>query len=344
MKLNNTNNFKKININKNPKNIDGFWDDCIKEEPLLSNISFKKPSIKPKYNNNITNSQNNKNKNINYRNKIYDQHKSGIINNCYKKLRQKIPNFEKEEKNNITKKLKIKNSLKRSLLLYSYGLEVLKANKANVSQNKIHKEQEELKLCTWKPKLNKCTKMTKSKVFENKINYEYKSNKNFEQNVENEKIDNECTFWPNVNKNPNLNLKKIFNRSKSMLLYTDRENSSFILRYKKARDEYMIKRIIKLSEKDDSYNSSFKELTSRAIDKPYKNYLNVNTSRQIYNNGLNENKNNSGRIFNLSASNNSILSNYNSNNIIIPKINKSKSKKYYVGLLKKQLRLIDLEI
>ena len=129
-----------------------------------------------------------------------------------------------------------------------------------------------------------------------------------------------------------------------MLLYTDRENSSFILRYKNARDEYMIKRIIQLSEKDESYKSSFKELTSRAFDKPYKNYLNVNTSRQINNNGLNENKNNSGRIFNLSASNNSILSNYNSNNIIIPKINKSKSKKYYARLLKQQLRLIDLEI
>ena len=342
MKLNNSNYFKKININKNPKNIDGFWDDCIKEEPLLNNISFKKPSIKSKYNNNIIYLQNNKK--INYRNKIYDQHKLGIINNYYKKLRQKIPNLENEEKNNISKKLKIKNSLKRSLLLYSYGLEVLKANKANISQNKIHKEQEELKLCTWKPKLNKCKKMTKSKVFANKINYEYKSNKNFDESLGNVKIDNECTFWPTVNKNPNLNLKKIFNRSKSMLLYTDRENSSFILRYKKARDEYMIKRFIKLSEKDDSYNSSFKELISRAIDEPYKNYLNVNTSRQIYNNGLNENKNNNGRIFNLSSSNNSILSNYNSNNIIIPKINKSKSKKYYIGLLKKQLRLIDLEI
>ena len=60
----------------------------------------------------------------------------------------------------------------------------------------------------------------------------------------------------------------------------------------------MIKRFIKLSEKDDSYNSSFKELTSRAIDQPYKNYLNVNRSMKIYNNGLNENKNNNGRIFN----------------------------------------------
>ena len=94
MKLNNSNYFKKININKNPKNIDVFWDDCMKEEPLLSNISFKKPSIKPKYNNNITNIQNNKK--LNYRNNIYDQHKYGIINNCYKKLRQKIPNLEKE--------------------------------------------------------------------------------------------------------------------------------------------------------------------------------------------------------------------------------------------------------
>ena len=49
--------------------------------------------------------------------------------------------------------------------------------------------------------------MAKSEVFANKINYEYKSNKIFEPNIENEKIDNECIFWPKINKNQNLNLK-----------------------------------------------------------------------------------------------------------------------------------------
>ena len=146
MKLNNSKKIKQININKNPKNIDHFWDDCMKEEPFLSNISFRKVSLKKASNEDSINN--------NYKNKIYEQNKTGIINNCYNNLCEKIPNLSKEKQNNISKKLKIKNSIKRSLLLYSYGVEVQKANKANISQNKIHKEQEELKLCTWRPKIN----------------------------------------------------------------------------------------------------------------------------------------------------------------------------------------------
>ena len=130
-----------------------------------------------------------------------------------------------------------------------------------------------------------------------------------------------------------------------MLLYTDRVNSSFILRYKKARDEHMIKRLKKLSEKDDSYNSSFKDLTSRAIDESYKNSLNVNTNLQIYDKISKRDKYKKNRIFNLSGSynNNQNLSNsYSNNNFMIPDTHKSK--KYYINLLKKQLRQIDLEI
>ena len=127
-----------------------------------------------------------------------------------------------------------------------------------------------------------------------------------------------------------------------MFLYTDRGNTSFILRYKKARDEYMIKRFKKLSEKDDSFNSSFIDLTSRAIDDPYKYYLNVNTNMQIYN-ALKKIENKNNRSFNLSPGKNSNLSKSNSkNNIIIPNVTKNKN--YCVGVLKKQLRLIDLEI
>ena len=244
----------------------------------------------------------------------------------------------------MSKKLKIKNSLKRSLLLYSYGLEVLKANKVNVSQNKKHKEQEELKLCTWRPKLytNKNISCHKKEYKRNNRNIIDK--KIGEISIVN--INNECTFRPKIEK---LKLKKVFNRSKSMLLYTDRENSSFILRYKKARDEYMIKRFKKLNEKDDSFNSSFIELTSRAIDKNYKNYLNVNTNIQIYEKlYLKNNKYKcNNRMFNFSASNDSNLSNCNSNSNVSVKnlsVKEKKSKNYYVGLLKKQLRLIDLEI
>jgi hypothetical protein len=334
MKLNNSKTIKNI-VNQNPKNIDSFWEDCYKELPLEDKITFKKSIINKKSNDKKL--INKYIKKIDYKNKGYEQNKSGFLNKCYNKLKEKIPNLYKEEQNNNIKKLKIKNSLKRSLLLYSYGLEVLKANKANIFQNEKNKEQEELKLCTWKPKLNNYRKISqktisnKKKIKENKI-----------KKIQEIKIDDECIFQPEINKNPNLNLEKVFNRSKSMFLYTDRGNTSFILRYKKARDEYMIKRIKKLSEKDDSFNSSFIDLTSRAIDDPYKNYLNVNTNMQIYN-VLKKNENKNNRSFNFSPNNNSNLSKSNSkNNIIIPNVNKSK--KYYVGLLKKQLRLIDLEI
>ena len=329
----------KYNKNQNPRNIDTFWEDCVKAEPLQTQ----------KFSNNVNNNNNplsykSNYKKINYRNKVYDTNKSYILKNRYKKLREKIPNLDKEEQNNMSKKLKIKNSLKRSLLLYSYGLEVIKANKANVSKNKEHKEQEELKLCTWRPKLNKNKNISYNKNKFNKYIRNKIDKKANEINLLN--INNECTFRPKIQK---LKIKKVFNRAKSMLLFTDRENSSFILRYKKARDEYMIKRFKQLNEKDDSYNSSFIDLTSRAIDENYKNYLNVNTNMQIYDKLYDKNYKSkcNNRMFNCSASNDSNLSNFNSNSNISIKnvnINGNKSKKYYVGLLKKQLRLIDLEI
>ena len=133
-----------------------------------------------------------------------------------------------------------------------------------------------------------------------------------------------------------------------MVLLTDREhssNSSFILRYKKARDEHMIKRFKELNEKDDSYNTSYKYLTTRPINEPYKNYLNVNTNinLQMQDKVLKKHKKKNKRVFNYSASYNNFLSNSNSKSkIVFPENNKSKQ--FYVGMLKKQLRLIDLEI
>ena len=334
MKKNNSNKKEDINKAQNSNNLDCFWDDCIKEEPLLNNMLLKISSIKEKSNNNIKK---------NYKKKVYERRKSELVDTRYKKLCEKIPILYQEEQNNINKKKKIKNSIKRSLLLYSYGLEVQKANKTNISQNKINKEQEELKLCTWKPKLNNYKRNKTNKSLKNKIkiSHDYKTNKNIDKNNENVENIYECTFRPKINNKTNNNLKKIFNKSKSISLYTDRENSSFILRYKKARDEYMIRRFKKLSEKDDSYNNFFIDLTSRVGDKQYKNYLNVNNNIQIYNKVLKKNKKNNSMIFNLSTGNNNYLTNKNCRKSVP---NTNKSKKYYINLLKKQLRLIDLEI
>ena len=139
------------------------------------------------------------------------------------------------------------------------------------------------------------------------------------------------------------NIKHIFNRAKSMAMFTDRENFFFMMRYKKARDEHMIKRFKKLWVKDDSYRNSFLEMTSRDCQQNYKNYLNVNNNIELCDVGLKSNYNDNKYIFNLSAGNCSNLiskKNQNKKN----NIDKMKGKKYYRGILKKQLSLIDLEV
>ena len=125
-------------------------------------------------------------------------------------------------------------------------------------------------------------------------------------------------------------------------MYTDKENFSFMMRYKKARDEHMIKRFKKLFVKDESYKNSFLEMTSRNCEQNYKNYLNVNNNIDVIDDDLKCNYNNNNYIFNLSAGNkSSVISKKKLNKA--NKGNKFKAKKYYQGILKKQLSLINLE-
>ena len=301
--------------------IDHFWDDCIKEEQKQNNPLF------------ILNQENNDNSSNSNR---------SHINNYYKKLCHKIPNLYKEEQNSIIKKKQIKKSLKHSLLLYTYGLEQKKVIQNNFIKNKLHKEKEELKLCTWKPTLYKPNQTRTN----NNINQNTKRIKN-EVNNTNQLIEminkKECTFKPKINTNKGKdNIKNIFNRSKSVVLYTDKENFSFMLRYKKARDEYMIKRFKKLSVKDESYRNSFLEMTSRDCEKNYKNYLNVNNNIEVYDLDLKSNYNDNKYIFNLSSGNYSSV-NSKKKDKKGSKLKKYKAKKYYMGILKKQLSLINLE-
>ena len=313
------------------KNIDEFWDDCFKEDPLIHNISYKSTKS-----NNSSESKIKNQKRINNGKKLPEQRRRSLANIHYKKLCERIPNLFQEEQNNISKKKKINSSMKRSILLYSYGLEVQKANKSNATKNKNLKEQEELKLCTWKPKINKY-KIKKSSKSKNRESGN-KSCKNSYRQLIDLYIKKECTFKPKINENPNPSLKKIFNKSKSVALYTDRENTSFLLRYKKARDEYIIRKFKKLSEKDDSYNMTAVDLSARIRDRAYINYLNVNNNLQINDK---KSKNNINYSF---------LSKSNYNSASTPLLNISslssanKSKNFYLGVLKEQLRLLDLEI
>ena len=310
-------------IQQNVFNIDHFWDDCIKEEQKQRDPLFKLSSGKINNTNNI--------------NKKY-------LQNCYKKLCRKIPNLYQEEQNSIIKKKKIRNSLKHSLYLYNYGLEQKRITQSNFIKNKLRKEKAELKLCTWKPTISKTNHQI---LMNNYIPQDKKRNKNEINSTDRivEMINKqECTFKPKINANKgNNDLKQIFNRSKSMIMYTDKENFTFMMRYKKARDEHMIKRFKKLSVKDESYKNSFLEMTSRDCERNYKNYLNVNNNIELYDIDLKTNYNNNKYIFNLSAGNNSSVFS-NDKQKKSNKEYKIKAKKYYIGLLKKQLSSINLEV
>ena len=316
-------------------NIDVFWDDCIKEDPVINNTLFK---LSKANTNDSTNKYKNKKK-INYKKTIPDERRRSITNIRYKKLCEKIPNLYEEEQSNISKNKKIQDSIKRIILLYSYGLELQKANRSNMSKNKTIKEQAELKLCTWKPKLNNYNNRTKSRT----ITKKNKNDKNSTKRLIDLYIKHECTFRPKINEKSNIFLKNLFNKSKSVTLYSDRDNTTFLYRYKKARDEYMIKKFKKLSEKDDSYDTTFVDLTSRVRDKGYKYYLNVNNNIQINDEKIKSNNNNCNNIyFNILKGNYNSFCNTSLNVDSLPNTNKSKN--YYLGLLRKQLRQINLEL
>lgn len=309
----NQNNIKKSKI------IDCFWDDCIKQRLPNNNMKSKISS-----NTNIINSFYKNNKKSNYKHILLDRLKVYKRDMHLKQLNKRKPISSKIQ--NLPKKERINNSIRRSILLYSYGLEVKKAKITNISQNKIKREKEELKLCTWRPKINNY----KFKLSKNKNLGDYNTHKIIEKKTNDIININDYSFHPKINEKSSL--KKVFNKKRSISLYTDRENSSFILRYRKARDEYMLTRFKKLSEKDDSYLTSYIDLTTRIQDQENQNVANCNSL--IINDNI--------------LKRNSTLISIPSNNINIVNdnqdSNKSKSKGYYLNLLKKQLRLINLEI
>lgn len=87
---------------------------------------------------------------------------------------------------------------------------------------------------------------------------------------EDEEINKNCTFRPKINE---FN-REVFTKNKSFA--NEKDNAAFILRYTKARDEYLIRKLKKISTKDDSYEYSLSAVTSRICEPHYKNTLNVN--------------------------------------------------------------------
>ena len=225
----------------------------------------------------------NENKKNISKNKIKNKNKpkeNKNLSKIYKKhpLLKEKNLLTEEDKANIKRK---KNAFIRCLGLYAYGIEIKKEKILNNKNNEIEKLKEEISPCTFRPKISKYSSTKKARFMiditnKNNVNDKYNintigkmsvissydngctkkdSNKNNEdeKNEKNEKNE-ECTFVPKINKR---NIKAVFDKSKS--LANESDNDQFMLRYNKAREDYMTKKIKQLSSKDEGYSTMLTE-------------------------------------------------------------------------------------
>ena len=212
------------------------------------------------------------------------KHKT-IENSTFIKIYQNHPmlhenNLHSQEEKNLKKKKK--NALLRCQGLYAYGIEVKKEKLLNDENEKKERIKEEIIPCTFKPKISKYSQKKKAKFLtdamnRNKykkidnrtINTEYKisttlstydngatknnyKNRNVITQEKNEisERNEEYTFHPKLYKR---NINKVFSQSKS--LANERDNDKFFLRYNKARENYMYKKMKQISSKDECYDT-----------------------------------------------------------------------------------------
>lgn len=279
------------------------------QKKKYSNYYGRNNNIKKKFKNNQNysinivshNNKNNKKKVNISSNKINNKTTDNPnLSKIYKNHQMLKDNIEVEK---VDKDLELrkKNAMMRCLGLYAYGVEVKKAKLVNDENNKKEKVKDEMSKCTFKPKISKYSHSIQSK-YNPDLNHKYKNNKIINSNgeykinntnpntIENgvtkknvnvkkiKSINNDdedsndlekCTFKPKINKN---NIKKVFGKSKS--LANEKDNAEFILRYTKAREEYMIKKLKKLSTKDYSYDMTLISLANRLNNKSNKNGIN----------------------------------------------------------------------
>ena len=287
---------------------------------------------------NKSNNINSSNYNFNNNNKINSSTEKFLEN-----LYNKNPSFIEEMKEKEYKKIKSKNALMRCLGLYAYGLELQKSMKKSKEDNEKQKEKEDISKCTFKPKVNK-----KILYLDDKINYRGGKNRLYQNNLKkyiNRSVDNihnkkkinnydseEYTFKPEFVSNPKA-VERMFKNSKNInkSISDDKENAEFILRYTKARDEYLIRRFKKMYRKDDSYDYSLLTLTKRLCNKQYRNYLNVNNTILLFGETISPNNHLHSSIADFRG-----LSLYNE----IPE-KKSKKDNYIAGL-RRNLHSLDL--
>ena len=255
----------------------------------------KKTNIKTYNSDKLFNPKNKSNRSLNSQNSNFNNNLNPTTEKYLFNIYNRHPSFIEEMKEKEMKKIKSKNALIRCLGLYAYGLELQKTMKMNKENCDIKKMNDDISLCTFKPKINKKV----SYLDENKVNYggennhlyQYSRNKKFKKiknrsvnDIHSNKFDDyeKYTFKPQLN-DPTVVEKMFRNKRKQNKTISDeKENAEFILRYTKARDEYLIRRFKKMYRKDDNYDNSLKTLTKRLCNKQYKNYLNVNNTIYLF--------------------------------------------------------------
>ena len=283
LKSNNIKSYNNKHIQYNPSQGRNGNSNLNKKSNIRAYHSVKLFNPKNKSNNNMNSSSNNNNNN--------NHHKlSPLTEKFLSHLYIKYPSFIEEKKEKEDKKINSKNALMRCLGLYAYGLELQKSMKLSKENNEKQKEKEDISKCTFKPKLNK-----KIAYLDDKINYGGNNKRLYQNNMKkyiNKSVDNykknqksidteEYTFKPVFISNPKALERMFRNRRKHNKTLSD-ENAEFILRYTKARDEYLIRRFKKMYRKDDNYDYSLLSLTKRLCNKQYRNYLNVNNTILLF--------------------------------------------------------------
>ena len=319
-------------------------DILIENNEYINNknsLKKNKNSMKSKYLN--ESKKNYSNINILHTSQNRNKNNEKYLINIY----NKHPSFAEEVKNEEIKKLKYKKALNRCLGLYKYGKELQKNLEMNKENNERQRKKNDISLCTFKPKINKKILFLNDKNVinntqkQNRLYNDYKqSQKQKIKSMENARNKSlikdeefkECTFKPKFVREPSQIEKIIINRRKNAKSISNKkENEDFILRYIKARDEYLIKRFKKLNRKDDSYDNSLISLTKRLCNKQYKNYLNVNNTILLF-----------GETISTNNFINSSIADFRGLTIANTAPEKKKQKINYIIGLRKNLHDIDL--
>ena len=282
--------------------LDNFWDDCVNSKNTLY-LNYNNKKI---INNTTLNTLEFNNHKI-IRNPIHnnnDKNKTTIyvssVENVFRKLNDKYPElFYNKSNGHCIDKKRHKNSMRKSIALYEDGLTKKKLTEKNMEENRKRRINKELSLCTFKPKILRKKGEAElfnpyyKKIYERDLPKNHKLKKcNKSMEILNKKKLMNTDYkkenkLKNIKKKPNKS-KKIFN-NKSQSCLNKKENEKFILRYTKARDEKIIKRVKKLYKKDDSYDYYLNTLNSRIENKEYKNTLNVNNVVPLYGESISRN-------------------------------------------------------